>query len=63
MQSFRVAINAKGGDCWHVSRQSVIIIDGKNNNNVGMFTGRVFLSLMASSECTSMAKQEQLKLR
>jgi hypothetical protein len=30
-QSFRVSINAKGGDCWHVYRQSVLVIDGKNN--------------------------------
>ena len=28
-QSFRVAINDKGGDCWHVYRQSVLVIDGK----------------------------------
>jgi hypothetical protein len=37
MQSFRVSINAKGGDCWHVYRQSVLVIDGKNNNDDGMF--------------------------
>jgi hypothetical protein len=30
-QPFRVSINAKGGDCWHVYRQSMIVIDGKNN--------------------------------
>jgi hypothetical protein len=63
MQSFRVSINAKGGDCWHVYRQSVLVIDGKKNNEVGLFTGRVCLSLMARSECASMAKQEQCKLR
>jgi hypothetical protein len=39
-QSFRVAINAKGGDCWHVYKKSVLIIDGKNNNNDGMSTGK-----------------------
>jgi hypothetical protein len=32
MHPFRVAINAKGGDCWHVYRQSVLFIDGNNNN-------------------------------
>jgi hypothetical protein len=40
VQSFRVAINAKGGDCWHVYRQSVLVIDGKNNNDDGMSTGK-----------------------
>jgi len=40
MWSFRVAINAKGGHCWHVYRQSVLVIDGKKNNNDGMFTGK-----------------------
>jgi hypothetical protein len=30
---------------------------------VGMFTGRVCLSLMEISECAAMAKQEQCKLR
>jgi hypothetical protein len=43
VQSFRVSINAKGGDCWHVYRQSVLVIDGKNNNNDGMFTGIVLV--------------------
>jgi hypothetical protein len=33
VQPFRVAINAKGGDCWHVYRKSVLVIDGKNNSN------------------------------
>jgi hypothetical protein len=33
VQSFRVSINAKGGDCWHVYKKSVIVIDGKNNSN------------------------------
>jgi hypothetical protein len=27
--------------CWHVYRKSVLVIDGKNNNDVGRFTGRV----------------------
>jgi hypothetical protein len=27
---FMVSINAKGGDCWHVYRKSVLFIDGKN---------------------------------
>jgi hypothetical protein len=36
VQPFRVAINAKGGDCWHVFyRKSVLVIDGKNNNDDG----------------------------
>jgi hypothetical protein len=26
--------------CWHVYRQSVLVIDGKNNNDDGMFTGK-----------------------
>jgi hypothetical protein len=30
MQPIRVSINAKGGDCWHVYRKSVLVIDGKN---------------------------------
>jgi hypothetical protein len=33
MQSLSVAMNAKGGDCWHVYMQSVLFIDGKNNND------------------------------
>jgi hypothetical protein len=34
VQPFRVAINAKGGDCWHIFQEkNVLIIDGKNNNN------------------------------
>jgi hypothetical protein len=37
---FRVSINAKGGYCWHVYRQSVLVIDGKNNNDDGMSTGK-----------------------
>jgi hypothetical protein len=32
VEPFRVAINAKGGDCWHVYRKNVLFIDGKNNN-------------------------------
>jgi hypothetical protein len=27
-QSFKVAINAKGGDCWHVYQEGVLVIDG-----------------------------------
>jgi hypothetical protein len=34
-----------------------------HQKNVGMFTGRVCLSLMARSECAAMEKQEQRKLR
>jgi hypothetical protein len=34
-QPFRVSINAKGGYCWHVYRKSVLVIDGKNNNDDG----------------------------
>jgi hypothetical protein len=41
----------------------MLVIDGKNNNDDGMITGRVCLSLMARSECASMEKQEQRKLR
>ena len=32
-QLFRVAINAKGGDCWHVYKKRMIFIDGKNKKN------------------------------
>jgi hypothetical protein len=35
---FKVAINAKGGDCWHLYKKSVLVIDGNNNNNDGMST-------------------------
>jgi hypothetical protein len=28
-QSFRVAINAKGGDCWTCLQVGVLVIDGK----------------------------------
>jgi hypothetical protein len=35
VQSFSVAINAKGGDCWHVYRNSGLVIDGKNNSEDG----------------------------
>jgi hypothetical protein len=30
MHLIRVAINAKGGYCWHVYRKSVLVIDGNN---------------------------------
>jgi hypothetical protein len=40
VQPFRVAINAKGGDCWHVYRKSVLVIDGKNHSDDGMFSGK-----------------------
>jgi hypothetical protein len=33
----RVSINAKGGDCWHAYRQSVLVIDGKKNSDNGIF--------------------------
>jgi hypothetical protein len=33
VKPFRVSINAKGGNCWHVYKKSVLVIDGKNNNN------------------------------
>jgi hypothetical protein len=32
VQPLRVSINSKGGYCWHVYRQSVLVIDGKNND-------------------------------
>jgi hypothetical protein len=40
VQLFRVAINAKGGDCWYVYRMSVLVIDGKNDNDDGMLIGK-----------------------
>jgi hypothetical protein len=36
VQPFRVAINAKAGDSWHVCRKSVLVIDGKSNNDNGI---------------------------
>jgi hypothetical protein len=27
-------------DCWHVYKKSMLVIDGKNNNDDGMFTGK-----------------------
>jgi hypothetical protein len=39
-QPFRVAINTKGGDFCHVYKKSVLVINGKNNNNDGMSTGK-----------------------
>jgi hypothetical protein len=38
-QPFKVAINAKGGDCWHVYKKSMLVIDDKNKNNDGMSIG------------------------
>jgi hypothetical protein len=61
VQSFRVSINAKGGDCWHVYRQSVLVIDGKNNNDVGRFTGKS-RQRMARTTAT-MAKEEQQRTK
>jgi hypothetical protein len=40
VQPFRVAINSKGGYCWHVYRKSVLVIDGKNINDDGRFIGK-----------------------
>jgi hypothetical protein len=36
VQPFRVAINAKGGDFWHVYRKSVLVIDGKTNSEINL---------------------------
>jgi hypothetical protein len=49
VQPFKVAINAKGGYCWHVYRQSVLVIDGKNNNDDGRFTNRVYMARTTAS--------------
>jgi hypothetical protein len=40
-EDLRLIINkpTKPLDCWHVYRHSVLFIDGKNNNDDGMFTG------------------------
>jgi hypothetical protein len=59
VQSFRVSINAKGGDCWHVYRQSVLVIDGKNNNDDGMFTGKK----RSNEESNNDGKQGKHKFR
>jgi hypothetical protein len=32
VQPLQVAINAKGGYCWHVYSWSVLVIDGKNSD-------------------------------
>jgi hypothetical protein len=29
--------------CWHVYRQSLLVFDGKNNNDDGKFTNRVYM--------------------
>jgi hypothetical protein len=55
---FKVAINAKGGDCWHVYRQKaeyLFVIDGKIN------TTRVYLFSNDSkiNSATIMAWKEQ----
>jgi hypothetical protein len=57
VQSFRVSINGKGGDYWHVYRKSMLVIDGKKKNDDGMITGRVGLSLMEISECACQEQQ------
>jgi hypothetical protein len=49
MQPFKVTINAKGGDYWHVYRQSVLVIDGKNNNDDGRFTNRVYMAITTTN--------------
>jgi hypothetical protein len=40
VQHFKVAINAKGGDCWHVYRKSVLVIDGKNSSDDDILAAR-----------------------
>jgi hypothetical protein len=52
VQPFRVSINAKGGDCWHVYSQSVLVIDGKNKNDDGMSIERTSTMLVGlQAEC------------
>jgi hypothetical protein len=64
VQPFKVAINAKGGDCWHVYRQSVLVIDGKNNNDDGRFTNRVYMErTTASSEDTEEQARQDTRTR
>jgi len=59
--------------CWNVYRQSVLVIDGKNisdngmfigknNSNNGMFTDRVCLSLMAIKTTTMACLQERITM-
>jgi hypothetical protein len=59
VQPLRVSINAKGGDCWHVYMHSVLVIDGKNNNDDGMFTGKK----SNNEESNNDGKQGKHKLR
>jgi hypothetical protein len=40
VQPFRVSINAKGGYCCNIYRKSVLVIDGNNNNDDGIFIGK-----------------------
>jgi hypothetical protein len=63
VQPFKVAINAKGGDCWHVYRQSVLVIDGKNNNDDGRFTNRVYMERTTSQEDTEEQQRRHRRTR
>jgi hypothetical protein len=62
VKPFKVAINAKGGDCWHVYRQNVLVIDGKNSIDDGRFTNRVYMTRTTTiSEDTEEQVQEDEK--
>ena len=52
VQPFRVAINAKGGDCWHVGSKSVLDIDGKNNKDNG-----ILAAMMENTKATMIASR------
>jgi hypothetical protein len=54
VQPFRVPINAKGGDCWHVYRDNVLVIDGK-------FIGRMFLSLMERTTLNQTSRAQKMR--
>jgi hypothetical protein len=47
--------------CWHVYRKSVLVIDGKNNNDVGRFSGIVCMERATMK--TQKNKLEKLRRR
>jgi hypothetical protein len=53
--------------CWHVYRQSVLVIDGKNNNDDGRFTNRVYMArtkpTTTKEQATKTQKNKVEKLR
>jgi hypothetical protein len=52
-------MNAKGGYCWHVYRQSVLVIEYNNNNDDGMFTGKNNMNQISRHQ--KMRKEEHVR--